>query len=60
MQQNDATEAIRAQQRALAAALPFDDTRDHDATGRGFIAAFEPGTVQSSSRTSSSAAAVRS
>jgi alkyl sulfatase BDS1-like metallo-beta-lactamase superfamily hydrolase len=46
MQQNEATEAIRAQQRELAAALPFGDTRDVEATDRGFIAAFEPGVVQ--------------
>jgi alkyl sulfatase BDS1-like metallo-beta-lactamase superfamily hydrolase len=45
MQQNEATEAIRAQQRDLTAALPFDDTRDLEATDRGFIAAFEPGVV---------------
>lgn len=45
MQQNEATEAIRAQQRELAAALPFDDTRDLEATDRGFIAAFESGVV---------------
>ncbi|MGR0218544.1 alkyl/aryl-sulfatase [Agromyces sp. ZXT2-6] len=45
MQQNEATEAIRAQQRELGAALPFDDTRDLEATDRGFIAAFEPGVV---------------
>ncbi|GAA4379833.1 alkyl/aryl-sulfatase [Agromyces bauzanensis] len=45
MKQNEATEAIRAQQRELAASLPFDDTRDLGATDRGFIAAFEPGVV---------------
>lgn len=46
MQQNEATEAIRAQQRELSEKLPFGDTRDVEATDRGFIAAFEPGVVQ--------------
>ncbi|WP_136707637.1 alkyl sulfatase dimerization domain-containing protein [Agromyces sp. H66] len=48
MQQNDATEAIRSQQRELAASLPFDDRRDVDAAERGFIAALEPGLVHDS------------
>jgi alkyl sulfatase BDS1-like metallo-beta-lactamase superfamily hydrolase len=47
MQQNEATEAIRAQQRELAETLPFGDTRDVEAADRGFIAAFEPGVVPS-------------
>ncbi|GAA1059112.1 alkyl/aryl-sulfatase [Agromyces bracchium] len=46
MQQNDATEAIRAQQRGLASSLPFDDRRDFDAADRGFVAAYEPGEVR--------------
>ncbi|WP_448811632.1 alkyl/aryl-sulfatase [Agromyces bauzanensis] len=46
MQQNDATEAIRSQQRELAASLPFEDRRDFDAAERGFIAALEPGLVR--------------
>ena len=45
MEQNEATETIRAQQRELAASLPFDDRRDFDAAERGFIAALEPGLV---------------
>lgn len=46
MQQNEATEAIRAQQRELADSLPFGDTRDVEATDRGFIAAFEPAEIR--------------
>lgn len=46
MQQNEATEAIRAQHREFAETLPFGDTRDIEAADRGFIAAFEPGVVQ--------------
>ena len=45
MTQNEATDTIRAQQRALAASLPFADRRDVEAVNRGFIAALEPGTV---------------
>lgn len=48
MHQNDATEAIRSQQREIAGALPFDDRRDFDAVERGFIAALEPGLVHDS------------
>lgn len=46
MDQNDATEAIRAQQRELATSLPFDDRRDVEAVERGFIAALEPGEIR--------------
>ncbi|GAA1058151.1 MBL fold hydrolase [Agromyces luteolus] len=46
MQQNEATEAIRAQQAALAASLPFGDRRDFDAAERGFVAALEPGEIR--------------
>lgn len=45
MEQNEATETVRAQQRELAASLPFHDRRDFDAAERGFIAAVEPGLV---------------
>ncbi|MFC9917044.1 alkyl/aryl-sulfatase [Agromyces binzhouensis] len=45
MHQNDATEAIRAQQRELASSLPFDDRRDIEAVDRGFIGALEPGEI---------------
>ncbi|WP_438853553.1 alkyl/aryl-sulfatase [Agromyces sp. M3QZ16-3] len=45
MQQNDATEAIRAQQRDLASALPFDDERDLEAADRGFVGALENGEI---------------
>ncbi|GAA1795727.1 alkyl/aryl-sulfatase [Agromyces lapidis] len=37
MTQNDATDTIIAQQRALQERLPFGDTRDHDAAERGFL-----------------------
>lgn len=46
MEQNEATEAIRAQQREVAASLPFDDRRDVDAAERGFIAALVPGEIR--------------
>jgi len=46
MHQNEATEAIRAQQAALAASLPFGDRRDFEAADRGFIAALEPGEIR--------------
>ncbi|WP_400997525.1 alkyl/aryl-sulfatase [Agromyces sp. GXQ0307] len=46
MQQNDASETIRAQQRELAERLPFDDRRDFEAGDRGFIAALEPGEIR--------------
>ncbi|GGI46728.1 alkyl sulfatase BDS1-like metallo-beta-lactamase superfamily hydrolase [Agromyces flavus] len=46
MQQNEATERIRAQQRELAERLPFDDRRDLEAVERGFIAALEPGEIR--------------
>lgn len=42
MQQHEATEAVRAQQREMAERLPFDDRRDVEAAERGFIAALEP------------------
>lgn len=45
MEQNDASEAIRAANRTLAASLPFDDVRDVEAVDRGFIAALEPAIV---------------
>lgn len=46
MQQNEATEAIRAQQRELAASLPFGDARDLEAADRGFIAELETGDIR--------------
>ncbi|MGR2752228.1 alkyl/aryl-sulfatase [Agromyces arachidis] len=46
MEQNEATESIRARQRELAGHLPFDDRRDFDAAERGFIAALEPGEIR--------------
>lgn len=46
MEQNEATEAIRAQQREVAASLPFGDRRDVDAAERGFIAALVPGEIR--------------
>lgn len=46
MEQNEASETIRAANRKLAASLPFDDTRDLEAVDRGFIAALEPGIVR--------------
>ncbi|HEU4465573.1 MAG TPA: alkyl sulfatase dimerization domain-containing protein [Agromyces sp.] len=46
MEQNEATEAIRAQQRELAASLPFGDRRDVEAAERGFIAALVPGEIR--------------
>ncbi|HEU4757699.1 MAG TPA: alkyl sulfatase dimerization domain-containing protein, partial [Agromyces sp.] len=46
MEQNEASETIRAANRELAASLPFEDTRDFEAVDRGFIAALEPGIVR--------------
>ncbi|WP_430647118.1 alkyl/aryl-sulfatase [Agromyces sp. GXS1127] len=46
MHQNDATEAIRAQQRELASSLPFDDRRDFEAADRGFIGALDPAEIR--------------
>lgn len=45
MQQNDASAAIAAQQRALRRRLPFDDRRDFDAADRGFLGGYEAGVV---------------
>lgn len=45
MVHNDATTAIRKQQEALKAALPFDDTRDFDAVARGFLGTLSPAIV---------------
>ena len=46
MVQNDATEAIRNQQEALRASLPFDDTRDFDSANRGFLGTITPAVVR--------------
>ncbi|MFE5670575.1 alkyl/aryl-sulfatase [Agromyces sp. NPDC056523] len=46
MQQNEATEPIRAQQREVAASLPFDDTRDVEAVRRGLVAPLDPTVVR--------------
>lgn len=45
MDQNEATEAIRAQHRALTESLPFGDTRDFEAADRGFLGTISPGQV---------------
>lgn len=47
MQNKPATPAIESQNAALLASLPFDDTQDFEDADRGFIAAIEPGVIQS-------------
>ena len=46
MQQNEATEAIRAAQRSVKEVLPFADTADFDAVERGFLGTIEPGVIK--------------
>ncbi|GAA2033368.1 alkyl sulfatase dimerization domain-containing protein [Agromyces tropicus] len=46
MDQNEATETIRAQQRELAGRLPFDDTADFEDADRGYLGTLESPQVQ--------------